>query len=148
MLHRIAGGTAAAHRVDLRQPGRPRGREDTTSPSFRSHRMQLPLQITFRGLPHSDALETAIRERAVKLDRFHPRITSCRVVVELAGRHQQQGKQFVVRLDIGVPGAEIAVNRDHAEDAMVAVRDAFDAARRKLEDHAREQRGDVKHHEK
>jgi len=110
--------------------------------------MQLPLQITFRGLPHSDALETAIRERAVKLDRFHPRITSCRVVIEQAGRHQQQGKQFVVRLDIGVPGAEIAVNRDHAEDAMVAVRDAFDAARRKLEDHAREQRGDVKHHEK
>ena len=110
--------------------------------------MQLPLQITFRGLPHSDALETAIRERTVKLDRFHPRITSCRVVIEQAGRHQQQGKQFVVRLDIGVPGAEIAVNRDHAEDAMVAVRDAFDAARRKLEDHAREQRGDIKHHEK
>ena len=104
--------------------------------------MQLPLQITFRGLPHSDALETAIRERAVKLDRFHPRITSCRVVVEQAGRHQQQGKQFVVRLDIGVHDELLA------QDAMVAVRDDFDAARRKLEDHAREQRGDVKHHEK
>jgi ribosome-associated translation inhibitor RaiA len=108
--------------------------------------MQLPLQITFRGLSHSDALEAAIRERAVKLDRFHPRITSCRVVLEQAGRHQHQGKQFVVRLDIGVPGGEIAVNRDHDEDVMVALRDTFDAARRKLEDHAREQRGDVKAH--
>jgi ribosome-associated translation inhibitor RaiA len=106
--------------------------------------MQLPLQITFRGLPHSDALETAIRDRAVKLDRCHPRITSCRVVIEQAGRHQPQGKQFVVRLDLGVAGAELAVNRGHHEDVMVAVRDAFDAARRKLEDHAREQRGDVK----
>jgi ribosome-associated translation inhibitor RaiA len=52
-----------------------------------------------------------------------------------------------VRIDIGVAGGEIVVNRDHAEDVYVALRDAFDAANRKLEDYARKLRGDVKKHE-
>ena len=106
--------------------------------------MQHPVQITFHGMGNSATLEALIRERADKLERFHPGIISCRAVVEESARHKQQGKEFVVRLDIRVPGAEIAVNRDHSEDAFVAVRDAFDAARRKLEDHARRRRGAVK----
>ena len=72
---------------------------------------------------------------------------SCRVVIEQPGKHKRQGKEFVVHVDLKVPGGEIAVNRDHHEDVYVALRDAFDAARRKLEDVAREMRGDVKHHE-
>jgi ribosome-associated translation inhibitor RaiA len=67
-------------------------------------------------------------------------------VLELAGRHKQHGKQFVVRIDLKVPGGEVAVNREHDEDIQVALRDAFDAARRQLEDYSREQRGDVKRH--
>lgn len=106
--------------------------------------MELPIQITFRGVANSAALEAAVRERASKLGQFHPHVMSCRAVIETAARHKTQGKEFVVRLDIKVAGAEIAVNREHSEDAFVAVRDAFDAARRKLEDHARRQRGDVK----
>ena len=105
--------------------------------------MFLPLQITLRNLAHSDALDALIRDRADKLQSFHPRISRCRVTVELAG-HQSQGKQFIVHVSVKVPGAEIAVDRQHSEDAHVAVRDAFDAARRKLEDHTRRQRGDVK----
>ena len=108
--------------------------------------MQQPIQVTFRGMAPSPALEEAIRERAAKLERFHPRVLSCRAVVEEAARHKQQGKQFVVRLDIKLAGAEVAINRDHSEDPFVAVRDAFDAARRQLEDHARRQRGEVKSH--
>lgn len=108
--------------------------------------MQLPLQITLRNLARSEALDQLIRERAEKLESFHPHIVSCRVVVELAGRHQQQGKHFVVRLVIKVPGTEIAVDHQHDEDPLVAVRLAFDAVRRKLEDQLRVQRGDVKHH--
>jgi ribosome-associated translation inhibitor RaiA len=106
--------------------------------------MEIPIQITFRGMESSAALEEAIRDRAGKLDRVHPHVMSCRVVVEEEARHKSQGKQFVVRLDIKVAGAEVAVNRDHSEDAFVAVRDAFDAARRKLEDLAQRQRGEVK----
>jgi ribosome-associated translation inhibitor RaiA len=96
--------------------------------------MELPLQITFRGLAHSPALDELIRERAGRLEKFHPHLLSCRVVIELAGRHQHQGKHFVVRLGLKVPGEEIAVDRQHDEDPQVAVREAFDAARRMLED--------------
>ena len=109
--------------------------------------MRIPLQITIRGIEHSEALETHIRDKANKLDEFFDRIMSCRVVVELPHKHHHQGKHFNVRLDIGVPGSEIAVNRNHAEDVYVALRDAFDAAKRQLEDHARIMRGDIKAHD-
>jgi ribosomal subunit interface protein len=109
--------------------------------------MQLPVQVTYRGLQSSAALEEAVRDRVAKLEQFHARIVSCRVVLEQPARSQQQGKQFVVHVDLKVPGREIAVNRDHHEDVYVALRDAFDAARRQLEDFAREDRGEVKRHE-
>jgi ribosomal subunit interface protein len=109
--------------------------------------MQIPLQVTIRDMEHSDALETHIRDKADKLDEYFDRIMSCRVVVEMPHKHHHQGKQFNVRIDIGVPGSEIVVNRDHAEDVYVALRDAFDAAKRQLEDYARKIRGDVKTHQ-
>lgn len=106
--------------------------------------MQSPLQITFRRLPPADALEARIRARAAKLEEFFPRITGGRVVVQEIDRHRRQGKQFSVRVALRVPKHEFAVNRDHDEDAYVAVRDAFDAAERQLEARARLKRGDVK----
>ena len=109
--------------------------------------MQVPPQITIRDMEHSDALEAHIRDKVNKLDEFFDRIMSCRVVVEMPHKHHHQGKQFNVRLDIGVPGSELVVNRDHAEDVYVALRDAFDAAKRQLEDYARKMRGDVKTHQ-
>jgi ribosomal subunit interface protein len=109
--------------------------------------MQIPLQITIRDVEHSEALETHIRDKAKKLDEFFDHIMSCRVVVEMPHKHQHQGKQFNVRIDLGVAGGEIVVNRDHAEDVYVALRDAFDAAKRKLEDYVSKLRGDVKKHE-
>jgi len=109
--------------------------------------MQLPLQINFRDLPHSDAIESAIRDKADKLDQFYDRIMSCRVTVGLIQKHKHQGKLFNVRIDLTVPGSEIVVNRDRAEDVYVAIRDAFDHAKRKLEDHARRVRGDTKVHD-
>ena len=109
--------------------------------------MQTPLQITIRDIEHSEALETHIRGKVEKLEEFFKSIISCRVVVEMPHKHHHQGKQFNVRIDIGVPGSEIVVNRDHAEDIYVALRDAFDAAKRQLEDYARKIRGDIKTHE-
>ena len=113
--------------------------------------MQLPLHITFRGMAPSPALESQIRERAEKLEHYHPAIVGCRIVVEAPHRHHHQGKLFHVRIDVTVPGAEIIVNREptdhHAhEDAHVAIRDAFDAARRRLMDHHKVQQGVVKAH--
>lgn len=108
--------------------------------------MQTPLQITIRDVEHSEALETRIRNKAAKLEEFFDRIVSCRVVVEMPHKHHHQGKQFNVRIDIGVPGSEIVVNRDHDEDVYVALRDAFDAAKRQIEDYSRKIHGDVKKH--
>lgn len=108
--------------------------------------MQIPLQITIRGIPHSEALESRIREKAEKLDEFFDHITSCRIVVGEPHKHQRQGKEFNVRIEIGVPGRELVATRDHDEDIYVALRDAFDAVKRQLEDYARQLRGDVKTH--
>ena len=120
--------------------------EDAPTPTSEAI-MQIPLQVSFHGIAHSDALYQAIRERAHKLEQYYPHIMSCRVVLELAGRHQRKGKPYTARIDLKVPGGEIAVTHEHDEDVQVALRDAFDAARRRLEDYARTQRGDVKRHD-
>lgn len=100
--------------------------------------MQLPLQISLHGIEHSDALYNAIRDKAEKLDRYYDRIMSCRVVLECGGRHKRHGKQFTVRIDLKVPGGEIVVTKEHDEEVQIALREAFDAARRQLEHFSRE----------
>jgi ribosome-associated translation inhibitor RaiA len=99
--------------------------------------MQLPLQITLHGIDHSDALDEAIRSKTAKLEQLHPGIVSCRIVVEQVARHKHQGNDFAVRIDLKMPGHEIAVTRHQNEDVYVALRDAFAAARREIESHAR-----------
>lgn len=108
--------------------------------------MQIPLQITIRDIPSSEALEAHIREKVNKLENFFDRLVSCNVVVEMPHKHHHQGKEFNVRINIGVPGSDIVVNRDHHEDPYVAVRDAFDAAKRQLEDYARKMQNKTKTH--
>lgn len=114
--------------------------------------MQLPLQIAFHNMEHSEALEKIIREKAAKLDEFYDKIMSCRVVVEAPHRHHQHGNLYQVRIDLTVSGEEIVVNREPPlhlayKDIQVAIRDAFDAARRQLEDYIRLRRGLEKVHE-
>lgn len=114
--------------------------------------MQIPVQITFRNMDPSAAVEANVRDQAERLERFDDSIVSCRVVVELQHRHHHQGNLFHVSVDLKVPGAELVSGRGATqhqahEDVYVAVRDAFDSLRRQLEDHARRQRGDVKTHE-
>lgn len=110
--------------------------------------MQLPLQISFRHMDASPAVEARIKGRVEELERLYSRIVSCRVAVESRHPRHQQGNLFRVRVDLKVPGREIVVGRDPAahhahEDAHVAVRDAFDAARRLLEDHIRKSRDEA-----
>ncbi len=114
--------------------------------------MQLPLQVTFRHMPSSPALEDDIRERVRSLDQLCDRLTGCRVVIEAPHHSHHQGNLFHVRVDLTVPGREIVVSREPAqhhahEDAHVAIRDAFEAATRRLQDWIREMRGQTKAHE-
>lgn len=115
--------------------------------------MQIPLKIAFEdGLEPSDALRSRIEREAEKLEQFSSHIIGCRVTVgKLSARHRQ-GDLFQVRLQLVLPaGAEVVADRnpgtDHAhEDPFVAVRDAFAAARRRLQDRERRMSGQVKTH--
>ena len=114
--------------------------------------MQQPLQITFRGIPQSDSIKAAIEEKAKKLDQFYEKIMACRVMVEAPHSHHQHGRLYHIRIDITVPGGELVANRSpdkHQahEDIYVAIRDAFDAAKRQLQSYNRRQKGKVKFHE-
>jgi len=114
--------------------------------------MQTPLQIAFQNMDPSPAVEARVREKVEKLETYFSRIVGCRVVIEAPHKHHRKGKLYNVRVDVTVPGKEIVATRNgsknHAhEDVYVALRDAFDAIGRQLEDHARVIRGDVKSHE-
>lgn len=95
--------------------------------------MQTTLQVTFRGISVSPDLQSRIHDRAAKLESLHPQLTRCRVTVEQRHRHQHQGRQFAVRLQVRMPGHDIVVTHEHDEDVQAALRDAFDAAERQLE---------------
>lgn len=115
--------------------------------------MKLPLQISFHNLDRSEKVEDRIREEAARLDAFCDHIMSCRVVVDVPHRRHVTGNVYQVRIDIKVPGQEIAVLHEPAahdpfyENVNVAIRDAFDSAARRLEEYVRHQRKDVKQHE-
>ncbi len=114
--------------------------------------MQIPLQIRFHNLDASPAVEDAIRKRAEQLERFADKIMSCRVTIEAPHKHHHKGNLYHVTIDVRTPGGEIVASRSpdeqHAhEDVYVAIRDAFKAARRQLQDLVREKRGKVKSHE-
>ncbi|HCU23946.1 MAG TPA: 30S ribosomal protein S30 [Deltaproteobacteria bacterium] len=114
--------------------------------------MQVPVQVIFRNMKPSEAIEAEIRDRTAKLEHFFSRIVSCRITMEAPHHHHRQGKLFHVRIDLKIPGVEIVINRDpgknHAhEDPYVAVRDAFDAAKRRLEDYIRRHYTQNKEHE-
>ena len=109
--------------------------------------MKFLLQITDKNQVLNKYLKENIREKAENLSKFYDRIMRCRVVVEAPHRHKREGILYNVRIDIKVPGSELVVKREPDENLEVAIRNAFDAARRELEDFAREQRFDVKHHE-
>lgn len=113
--------------------------------------MELPLQITWRNVNHSPAIEAEIRSKAAKLEQFCDHVISCRVVVNAPHRTHHKGNLFGVTLDIKVPDKEIVISQEPAqhhehEDMYVVIRDAFDAARRQLQDYVRRRRGQVKHH--
>jgi ribosomal subunit interface protein len=81
----------------------------------------------------TEALEARIQERVFRLEKFSDKIISCRVTVEQLGRHHHQGRPFSLRINLRLPGTAIEIEQEH-EDFQVALRDAFQAATRKLEE--------------
>lgn len=132
--------------------------------------MELPTQITFRNMESSENVKEWIRSEADKLETFYKPIMGCRVAVEIPHRHRRKGAAYGVRIDLTLPGREIVVKRSptlahrlrqvretaltkHEEldgprkNLRMAISQAFEAARRRLQEYARKQRREVKTHE-
>ncbi len=101
--------------------------------------MDVPVEIAFRHLDSSDAVEARIHEHIAKLKRVFDRLVSCRVTVELV---QRTSRRFAVTVEANVPGKAYFVGNSSADEAhlhddvYLALRDAFAAVQRQLQDHA------------
>ncbi len=109
--------------------------------------MQVPLQVTFRDLPPSDAIAARVRESVRTLERCHRRIAGCHVAIEAPDRRRRRGGPYYVTVDLMLPGRQIVAgkgrSRHHAHrNLLVALADAFAAARRQIvANHASRRRG-------
>jgi ribosome-associated translation inhibitor RaiA len=109
-----------------------------------------PIEISFHGVQHSDAVEARIREKGDWLHRFFDRMTHLRVVVEHPHKHHSKGSEFAIKIDVGIPGRPNLIvlreanNGNNQQAVIVAVNEAFDAARRQLLDITDKMAGKVK----
>jgi len=111
--------------------------------------MSVPIQTTFRGVDSSETLKQLIAKEAAKLEGIFARIVHCHVIVEHEALHSRSAAPFRVRIDLAIPGAEIAIDTarhktDEAfalhKDVTLTIRDAFHRARRRLQDRMRQRR--------
>ena len=132
--------------------------------------MKLPVEISFRNIPPTAWIESEVYKRAEKLDVYCRDLMACRVLIEKPHRHHAGGNRFHVRIDLTAPGTEIAVTQaanlhtltkglearewvkafdveGMRKDIRLVIREAFDIARRRLQDYTRRRRGAVKTHE-
>lgn len=106
--------------------------------------VKIPLQITFRNLPHSDAIALRIEQQFAKLCHYCDRILRCQVIVEVPHQHHQKKNPYHIRINLSLPGEELVVSRDRLgndrKNAYLAIRDAFNAAQRKVKRFAKPQK--------
>lgn len=100
--------------------------------------MPFALHIAFRNMDASESAEALVRQRAEELDQYAFRISACRVVLDCVHRQNHVGRLYSVHIDLTVPGDTVVVSRDAGsnhlhDDLQVAIRDAFDTARRQLQ---------------
>lgn len=104
--------------------------------------MELPLTIATHDVTLTQPIERLIHEKASKLERFHSRIVGCRVTLEGPDGHHRNGGQYKVRIELSIPGNAIVVNHKGGDNLPMAVRDAFDAAQRQLDEREALRRGE------
>jgi len=103
-------------------------------------KMQITPQITFEGSESSDAARDAITREIARLETHNKRITGCRVTVIAPSHKHRHGTGFEVHIWLTIPSYEnIVVNNSASDDARhehaeVAIKDAFAAARRQVDD--------------
>jgi cold shock CspA family protein/ribosome-associated translation inhibitor RaiA len=112
--------------------------------------MQAPIEIAFQHFEPSEEIRAEVAKQAKRLERFSDRITSCHVAIAGPQTRHRQGELFKVDIRIAMPEHhDVIVTRTHRDTPerahpLVAVREAFDAAARQIEDFAREARSQFK----
>lgn len=102
--------------------------------------MTTALDVHFHGLEKSEAVESKVKEKVAKLQRRFGRISACRVVLEAPHRNPAKAKVFSVKIEISIPGSKpIIINHEREgasahDDLSLAIRDAFEAATRKVDE--------------
>ena len=97
-------------------------------------------EIHFHGIEKSEAIEERVREKVSKLEKHFGRMTRCRVVLEAPHRSPQKPKVYQIKVEISLPRRQPIVvchEREGAhahEELPLAIRDAFEAALRKVDD--------------
>jgi|SRR5665213_1150902 ribosomal subunit interface protein len=105
--------------------------------------MPMILSVKSRDFDLSPAVESQIREKVAALDTYYDRISHCEVTVEAPTiHHHHKGGPFIVSIRLTVPGAELVADHQDEQELSQAIREAFDAIRRQLEDHTRQWRDD------
>src|ERR1700690_1603172 len=109
--------------------------------------MDRPLEVFFRNMKPSPELEADIRARAALLDQMDRHIIGGRVTVELENHTHKTGHIPQVHIQIEVPGKAITVNHqhDHGGEVATAVREAFDAATKQLQEYTARKTLHLKH---
>lgn len=112
----------------------------------------IPYNIVGREIKVSNPMWNAVHDYVESLERFYDRIIRCDIAISAPHRHSRKGNAYHIRIHIQLPGEDVIVNREAGvdgahEDFYVALRDAFRAAKRKLQDRTRQMKGQLKHHE-
>lgn len=104
----------------------------------------MALQTHFLDMPPSEAVEAKIRARVDRLSRYCKEIQNCEVWLA-SQRRPRKTSVYGVRILLTVPQEAVVVDLQPSEDDVyLAVRVAFDAARRKLQDYERRQHSNPK----
>lgn len=106
--------------------------------------LQVPLEISFHNMKHSDWAEQEIRHRVADLESIYDRLVSCRVRVDQRANNSNGTMPPVVRIEMGIPGRkDLVVSHEpgHLQqkfqrpDLHNAVHEAFRIAERQLRDY-------------
>jgi ribosomal subunit interface protein len=114
--------------------------------------MQLPVNITYRGVAKSDDIDQLVMEKATRLEKFCDHINRCDVAIEQPNHAHQKGNPFRVRIDVTVPpGHELVADEKGMDNGSYApltkvIHDAFKTMERELRRVVEKQRHEVKTH--
>lgn len=101
--------------------------------------MKANADVVYRDLDVSPALNSAIYKKLAKLNRYTDSIIRSRITLASPQKHKHKGKIFRASIDLGIKGMPVQVSQD-GPSAHIAVRDAFEAAERKLKESSAKQR--------